>query len=479
MLINGRPERPEKRQDLDVFNPYDQSLVGSLWMADADDFEGILDKAQHGFQDWSKRSVIERADIIQRFAQKFAEKERDVATLFSKERGKTFQEALAEVRMSIHAAQGFAEMAKHLYGHTFPSSQRGIEDDLVFTRHEPIGIFLCIIPFNNPLHLCVEKMIPALLMGNAVMIKVPSVDPLALSEMIKILVESGVPETCADVICCDRAFGTRLIQSHRIQAVSVTGSDALGVEVFKNSATNLHRIFMELGGNDPFIILEDADVETAANEIVRSRLSNAGQSCSSCKRILVHASMQEALVEALKQRMMDLRRGDPLDEQTQIGTQVSPKHADDVLKQIQHTIDQGASCVFGGRKSAPAFVEPTILTDVSKDMDIAKDLEIFGPVVPLIAYTNVEEAIDIANQTSYGLQAGVLSNDLEKAFQVASCLDCGAVVVNGASNYRHVDMPFGGVKASGIGREGISTTLKEFCNEKTYVVKGVFAQKYQ
>lgn len=474
MLVNGHRSSPGNRPELQVFNPYNGEIVGCIWKAAPQDEACILDAAQIGFQSWSKTSVIERAEIIQRFAAALSEKEMQLAELLSKERGKTISEALSEVRISVHAAQGFAEMAKHLYGHTFPSSQHGIEGDLVFTRHEPLGVFLCIIPFNNPLHLCIQKIVPALLMGNSTIIKLPSVDPLALTEMIRLLVESGVPEECADVVCCDRDFGTALIQSKRVQAVSVTGSEALGVQVYKNSAENLHRIFMELGGNDPFVILEDADIDLAANEIIRSRLSNGGQSCSSSKRIIVHESIHDQLASTLVEKIKLLKRGNPLDPETQISFSVSEHHADDVVRQIQHTLSQGAQCILGGEKTAPAFVEPTVLINVTKDMDIAKDLEIFGPVIPLIRFSDVDEAIEIANQTSYGLEAGVLSRNLEKAFQVASQIACGAIIVNGASNYRHVDMPFGGAKASGIGREGISVTLKEFCNEKTYVVKGVF-----
>lgn len=380
--------------------------------------------------------------------------------------------------MSAHAARGFAEAAKHLYGNTFPTSQRGVEEDLVFTRFEPIGVFLCVVPYNNPLHLCVQKIVPALVMGNTVIAKPPTEDPLAMMEMMELLLESGVPEECAGIVCGNRDFITeKLIKSDRIEAVSLTGGEKAGINIYKSAAEKLHHVYMELGGNDPFVILDDADVNRAADEIMRSRLSAGGQSCSSAKRILVHESIHDKLLEALTVRIKALKRGDPLDPATQISYNISAKHADLVIEQIEHTIEQGAKCVLGGKKTEPAFVEPTILVDVTKDMDIAKDMEIFGPVVPLIRFKTTEEAIEIANQTSYGLEAGVLSGDLEKAMAVAAKIPCGAIVVNGASNYRHVDMPFGGAKASGIGREGISVTLKEFSNEKVYVVKGAFPKQ--
>lgn len=474
MLMNGYKDQPAGRETFPVTNPVTGELLATLWRAADEDAEKILTAAEAGYQSWSKKTIIERAEIIQRFADLVDANEMALATTLTRERGKSISESLGEVRMTAHASRGFAEAAKHLYGHTFPTSQRGVEADLVFTRFEPIGVFLCIVPYNNPLHLCVQKVVPALLMGNTVIAKPPTEDPLAMLQMLELLVESGVPEECVGAVCGSRDFITdRLIRSDRIQAVSLTGGEAAGINVYKNAAEKLHHVFMELGGNDPFVILEDADVERAADEIIRSRLSAGGQSCSSAKRIIVHESIHDQLLDALIKRMTALRRGDPMDPATQISYSISDRHADDVIRQIQHTIQQGARCVLGGVKSARAFVEPTILVDVTRDMDIAKNMEIFGPVVPLIRFKTVEEAIEIANQTAYGLEGGVLSGDLEKAITVAAQIQCGAVIVNGASNYRHVDMPFGGAKASGIGREGISVTLKEFSSEKCYVIKGV------
>lgn len=475
MLINGHKERPEGREEVIVLNPVTGETVGALWKAADSDAELILNAANKGYEAWSKKTIIERAEILQRFADLIDAHEQELATTLTKERGKTINESLGEVRMSAHASRGFAEAAKHLYGHTFPTSQRGVEEDLVFTRFEPIGVFLCIVPYNNPLHLCVQKIVPALVMGNTVIAKPPTEDPLAMMQMIGLLIEAGVPEECVGIVCGNRDFITeKLIKSDRIEAVSLTGGETAGINVYKSAAEKLHHVYMELGGNDPFVILEDADPEYAADEIMRSRLSAGGQSCSSAKRIIVHEKLHDALLEALTKRIKALKHGNPLDPSTQISYNISEKHADEVMRQIAHTLEQGAKCVLGGVKTAPAFVEPTILVDVTKDMDIAKDMEIFGPVVPLIRFKTVDEAVEIANQTSYGLEAGVLSGNLEKAFAVASRIPCGAIVVNGASNYRHVDMPFGGAKASGIGREGISVTLREFSNEKTYVVKGAF-----
>jgi len=475
MITNGYKQRPEGREEVAVLSPVTGDVVGAIWMAEEQDADLILDTANKGFKRWSVKTIIDRAEMILRFADLIDQNEQKLAAMLTRERGKTLNESLGEVRLAAVASRGFAEMSKHLYGHTFPQSQRGIEEDLIFTRFEPIGVFLCIIPYNNPLHLCIQKIIPALLMGNTVIVKPPTEDPLALIEILGLLLESGVPEECASIACGHRDFVMeKLIKSDRIHAVSLTGGEKAGINVYTSAAEKLHRVFMELGGNDPLVILPDADIPYAASEIVKSRLANGGQSCSSSKRIIVHESICDQLLKELMSRVNTLKRGDLFDPETQLSYSISVRHADEVIEQIKHTIEQGAKCVLGGTKSEPAFVEPTILVDVTKDMDVAKDMEIFGPVIPLICYQTEMEAIEIANQTSYGLEGGIISGDLKKAFAIAQQIQCGAIMVNGASNYRHVDMPFGGEKASGIGREGISVTLKEFSNEKSYVVKGAF-----
>lgn len=474
IYLNGYQTQPEDRKPVEIHNPANGELVGTIYKAVSGDGARILETAKKGFAVWSAMPMHQRTDILMRYVALLGENKDRLGLLLSREMGKIYGEAMGEAVGTANISKGFIQRANHLYGKVINDNQPGLEGDLIFTRREPLGVILCVVPFNFPLELYAHKIIPALIMGNAVIIKVPSSNPLALTEMTKLLVEAGVPAEAAQVVYADRTFATEeLIKTDGIQAVSITGSTAAGIAVQRDSAPYLHKVFLELGGNDALIICEDADIDYAVEQIYWGRVFNVGQTCCASKRFLVHRSIHDELVKRLCARLDAVRRGDPTDPTTEYGCMHSAAAAKTVMEQIAQLKAQGAVCVYGGTLKNETFLEPTVFTHVTRDMDVAKDLEIFGPVIPIIAFDTIEEAIDIANQTKYGLSAGIVSNNYAQAIRMATKLQAGAVVTNATGNYRHLDQPFGGFKKSGIGREGVSATLEEFSQEKTYIVRGV------
>ena len=340
--------------------------------------------------------------------------------------------------------RSFVQRANHLYGQVLNAdNQPGYGKDLIFTRREPLGVIACIIPFNYPAKLLIHKVVPALIMGNVVLAKAPSDNPLTIIKICELFQEAGFPEGVIRGFVCSRDLSTKyLIENKAIQAVSLTGSTRVGVQMSKAGSDTLKHMFMELGGNDGTIVREDADLEFAVDEIAKGRVVNAGQTCCACKRILVHRSLKDEFVSRLSERFAALKVGDPMDEATDMGTVISEKAAVEIERQIQLTIAQGAVCAAGGTRNG-AFVWPTILDQVTRDMDIAKDMEVFGPVVPVIAFDTDEEALEIINQSSFGLSSGIITKDTQRALWMGARIEAGAVVLNGQGNYRHTEQEIG------------------------------------
>ena len=293
-------------------------------------------------------------------------------------------------------------------------------------------------------------------------------------KIVELCLECGVPGNVLQLVTGGGAVvGDMLVNSDGINAISLTGSTAVGRGIAKAGAETLKRIFLELGGNDPFIVFEDADMELAVADAVQGRVQNAGQTCCAPKRFLVQNSVKEEFIQRVIQRLENLKLGSPLDEATELGSLISPKAAREVKRQVDLTVAQGAKLLYGGDLYDESYFEPTVLDQVTPEMEVACNMEIFGPVLPIIGFDTEEEAVRIANHTIFGLQAGVMSRDMKRVMRVASQLECGGVVINGSGNYRHTDQPFGGWKMSGIGREGISVTLDEMTQEKSYILKNI------
>ena len=477
MIIDGKRVDASDRGVIRILNPATQEFIDTVPKATASDVYQAIDAAQAGKRIWANTPTHERVRILSRCADAIEEHLEDLAQSLSREMGKIIQEARGEIRVSAQTIRGYAEAAAHHYGKTLTDSQKGIEKDILFTRHEPLGVVACITPFNYPVLLVAHKIAAALATGNAVIVKPASDNPLTLIKLVALCLEQGIPGNVLQIITgSGEVVGKILAESPKVNAISLTGSTEVGISLAETGAKTLKRVFLELGGNDPFIVLDDADISKAIAAAVEGRLENAGQTCCSSKRFLIHESIHDVFIKKLLEALSKIKHGSPQDDETEYGCLINGNAAQKVELQIQKTIEQGAKLICGGHAYNITYFEPTILDDVTLDMDIAKDMEVFGPVFPIITFKTDEDAVKIANASRYGLQAGIMTKSVDRAMRIAANLQCGAVVINGSGNYRHIEQPFGGYKMSGFGREGISGTLAEMTQEKTYVLKDVLIQ---
>ena len=285
--------------------------------------------------------------------------------------------------------------------------------------------------------------------------------------------EAGFPDGVVQVVTGSGAtVGNYLCESERIAAISLTGSTEVGIDVAKTAAKTLKTVALELGGNDAFIVLKDADLELAVNEAANGRFFNAGQICCAPKRFLVHKSLYKNFCEKVVEKISKFKSGNPLDKDTKVGTLISEKAAKEVEEQINLTVNQGGEIALGGKRNG-AFVEPTVIVDVPTTADIMHNMEVFGPVMPITSFETEEEALALANDTVYGLGAGVFTSDMKTAMRFTNELEAGSVVINGSSYFRSFEMPFGGYKYSGVGTEGVYSTFDELTTLKCITLKGI------
>lgn len=461
---------------LDVTNPYTGELVESIKLDTVEELKEKVAKAKAAQPAWERTPIVQRAKLIMAMIDKIEEKNEEIGTICAKEMAKPINSAKGECFDGGEIGRGNVERAKHLYGDVFTGTTGGREYDLGFCRREALGVVAAIIPFNYPIEMFFQKTTPALAMGNTVIVKAPSSNPLAVRMLVECAHEVGIPEDVIQFTACERSVSTEALLTHPdVAAIALTGSTETGVEMIKLAADSMKKTFMELGGNDALIICDDADVDTAVQEALEGRLYNNGQICCATKRYLVPESMHDEFVEKLKEKVLAIPRGDQFDPDAKAICLVTEKAAIKVEAQIKHTVEQGGTIVCGGKREG-AFIEPTIIDNVSKDADVAKDMEIFAQVWPIITYKTEEEAIEIANQSSYGLSGGVLAGDTVRAFRIADQMESSAVIVNGCSCYRMNEQPFGGCKASGLGNEGVGYSPEEYSRLKTYVLKGAFVK---
>jgi len=474
MIINGEKRDSANGKVIEVRNMATQELIDTVPAATIEDAQEALEAAQLGAKIWAQTPVYRRVEIINQFCHSVRAKRTELAQLLSAENGKILMQAEKEINAAAAIFEGFAEESKRLFGQTIPLEiQPGLEKDLMITKREPLGVIVGIIPFNFPAELFSHKVGAALASGNAVIVKPPEDDPLTVIRLAELLHEAGVPKNVLQVVTgYGEEVGDYLAKSPLIQAVSFTGSTEVGTLIAQNGAKNLSRVFLELGANDATIVCEDGDVDAAVDFAIAGRLHAAGQVCCANKRILVQKSIYEEFKGKLVEKVSSKRMGNQLEEGTDIGPLINEEAAAKVYEQIQHTIQQGAKLILGGRRVKEAFIEPTIL-EASKEMDIAEDMEIFGPVFALIPFETHMEAIEIVNQSNFGLNSSIFTRDVYKALEAGNKIQAGVVSINGGTVYRPICCAFGGYKKSGIGREGTLYTLEEFTQVKSIVLRGV------
>lgn len=475
MIIGGQFVDASDKKVQENRNPATGELIGTVPAATKEDVDRAIANAVLGHKEWNKIPLYRRIEIFDKYRELLTENREKLAQMLCMEGGKRLDDARGEVDIHGYVFRVFGEGARNQYGLTLaPGIEPRVEKDIVFTRLEPLGVIACIVPFNYPSELYAHKVAPALITGNSVIIKPASDTPMADIMFTDLLIKAGVPGNAVQIITGSGAkIGDWLTQDPRVDAVSLTGSTEVGAHIMGVAAKHVPHVFLELGGNDPLIVFEDcANIDAAVQDALDGRVSNAGQTCCASKRFLIQNSIREKYTEKLVKALSAIKVGDPAKPETQMGPVINERAAQDVIDQVQSMVAKGAKCILGGKRNG-AFVEPTVLAGVTRDMDIAGPMEVFGPVFPIIGFDTAEEAIDIANNGPYGLHAGVQTSCMKTAMKVATGLQCGCVVVGGSGNYRSAHQAFGGYKQTGVGREGISYTLAEFTQTKTIALKAM------
>lgn len=474
MIIDGKAVDASNGEVIEVTNPATGAVVDSVPSATEEDVKRAVEKAVAGQKIWNEVPVHERGAILMRFVELVKENEEELAQTLSQETGKCITEARGEIANILIAFPAFVERAKHLYGDVIPQGlEKNQENHVLLTFREPIGVFACIIPFNFPCDLFDQKVAPTLLAGNAAIVKPSTDNPLTLCMLTKLLVDAGVTDGAIQIVTGRGSkVGHWLCSNPDVHGITLTGSTEVGIETYKTAANHLAHIALELGGNDAFIVCEDGDIDLAVEELIWGRMYNTGQVCCASKRFLVHNNIKEEFTEKAIARISQINCGDLNDCDTQMGCLISEKAAKEIESQVNLTVEQGGKIALGGKRNG-AFYEPTVIVDVPKTADVAIDMEIFGPVVPIIGFDTNEEAVEIANSSMFGLCGCVFSRDAKTAWNIGRKLECGGVVINGASFFRSFEMPFGGYKYSGIGTEGVLSTFDEVTRTKTMVLKNI------
>lgn len=478
MFIDGKPADASNGEVIEVLNPATGEVIDTVPSATKEDVERAVTVAVDGEKAWARVPLHKRIAMMQKFIDLVMEEENHskLALIQCKEIGKPYRESYNDFGGFKAHIEGFISAAKNnLGGTTIPFGvQAGMENDFDVSIREPIGTIVGIVPFNAPLVLFAKKAAPALLSGNCCIIKPASDDPLTVLKLSELMYEAGFPGYAYQCVTGrGETVGEWLTAYDRIAGVNFTGSTAAGRSVAENCGRNLKYQSLELGGNAPMIICADADIDNAVAEATACRaFYMAGQICSVPKRFIVHRSVHDEFVEKLLAKVKTVRVGDPMDPETTMGTLISEKAAMRVEAQVNRAIEQGARLLLGNERRG-AFYGPTVLDGVDTGMDIAHNVEVFGPVFPIITFDTLEEAISIANDTKYGLGSCILTRDLSVAFKAALELEAGSVVINGQSLYRNLLTAYGANKDSGLGREGQTQTLLAMTQTKNIVFKNI------
>ncbi|MCB0875312.1 MAG: aldehyde dehydrogenase family protein [Solirubrobacterales bacterium] len=452
--------------------PDSSEELGTIDLTDVAGVAGAIAAARDAQRAWARVPIRERAAALDAAAAALEPEAEAMADLLSAESGKPIAQARFEIGGTIGLLRGNAEEARRLVGRVLPTEgNAGTEDDLAVTRREPLGVVGVILPFNFPAELFVEKCAAALVAGNAVVAKPPLDAPLTIGRIQAALVRGGVPAEILALVQGGADVGAALASGDGIAAVSLTGSTAAGVAVAEAAAPTLRKLHLELGGNNACIVLADADLDLAVAEIVSGRLMMNGQACSATKRVIVAESLHDELAERLAAAAAGQRVGPSREEETTVGPLINPDAAERVAAQVGGAIADGAELIAGSERPDGAYFPPAVLRSVPATTAIARSEEIFGPVFNLIPVADADAAIAVANASEYGLMGSVFSGDLPLAWAIAERLECGGVVINGSDNYRPPVIPFGGVKMSGTGREGLGYTIEELSREKTIVLR--------
>ena len=460
MLIGGK--WVSGKETIDVINPYNQQFLARVPKASKSDVDAAIRAAEEALPIMEDMPAHKRSQILERTSELIAQNREEIAKLIASESGKAYKYAFGEAGRAVETFKFAAEEAKQIHGETVPmDASANAENRMGFFIRTPVGVIVAISPFNFPLNLVAHKIAPAIAAGNTVVLKPATSTPLTAIRLGEILLQAGLPaEALNIVIGGGSTVGDWLVTDPRVAMVTFTGSPPVGK--FIMSRGGLKKYTMELGSNSAVILCEDADIKKAVPRCVVGSYANSGQICISVQRIYVHKKiwgnfLKQFVAETEKQVV-----GDPLDKNCDVGPMIDIREAERAELWVKEAADQGAKILTGGTREGAVFL-PTVLTDVSAEMKVIKD-EVFAPVVSLIPFQDLSEALQMVNQTRYGLQVGIYTQRIDYAFEAVKKINVGGVMINDTPTFRVDHMPYGGNKESGIGREGLRYAIEEMTN---------------
>lgn len=467
-FLNGAPlidgEAARAKETFEVINPATDEVIANIPFLGAAEAEASVASNLHAYTEWRATSAHERANILRNWFALITEAREDLAKIMTAEQGKPLGEARGEVDYAASFVQWFAEEARRAYGEIIPSHQ----DRRILVIRQPVGVVGAITPWNFPAAMITRKVAPALAAGCTITLKPSELTPLTAFALAQLALEAGVPAGVFNVIAGDApAIGSVLTGHPDVAKFTFTGSTAVGKTLTRQCASTLKRVSMELGGNAPLIVFDDADLDQAVEGAITSKFRNTGQTCVCANRILVQSGMHDRFVEALAAKISKFRVGNGLEGVTEQGPLITSAAYDKVDGHVRDAVEHGAKIITGGERhqAGPLFYQPTVLTGANDAMRLAEE-ETFGPVAPIFKFATETEALSLANSTRTGLAAYAFTQDVDRFWRVAEGLETGMVGLNSGLVSTET-APFGGIKESGLGREGSHHGLDEFLEMKS------------
>lgn len=470
VYINGEWQAADQNQSFAVTNPATGALIAQVPSVSAKQVEQAVEAAATALQSWKLTTAKERSLLLKKWYQLIMDNQEDLATILSTEQGKSMTESRGEIAYGASFIEWFAEEAKRSYGDVIPHDKHGRR--LVVVR-QPVGVVAAITPWNFPNAMITRKVGPALAAGCTVIIKPASETPLSALALVALAELAGIPKGVVNVVTGNaREIGGILTSHPLVRKVSFTGSTQIGKLLMQQCSDSMKKVSMELGGNAPFIVFDDADLDRAVEGALASKFRNSGQTCVCTNRFLVQAKVHDAFVEKLATAVAKLKVADAFTAGAEQGPLINEKAVEKIQQHITDATAKGAKIVLGGQRHTlgHTFFEPTVLVDVTSDMLVAKD-ETFGPLAPIFKFNSEAEAIQMANDTEFGLASYLYTESLSRAWRVGEALEYGMVGINEGIISTEV-APFGGIKESGCGREGSKYGIEDY-QELKYMCMGI------
>ena len=470
-FINGRWEPAASGKTTDVIDPSSGAVIGSIPHMGADEARRAIEAADKALPDWRSRTAKERAQLLRKWFDLMMANQEDLAVLMTVEQGKPLAESRSEIAYAASFIEWFAEEGKRLYGDVIPSHGR---DKRIVVLKQPIGVTVAITPWNFPAAMITRKVGPALAAGCTMVVKPAELTPFSALAMAVLAERAGIPPGVFSVVTGNsKAIGGEMTSNPIVRKLSFTGSTSVGKLLMTQCAATVKKVSLELGGNAPFIVFDDADLDAAVAGAMASKYRNAGQTCVCANRLLVQSGVYDRFAEKLAAAAKAMKVGNGLQPDVKLGPLIDEKAVRKAEEHVADAVSKGATLVSGGKRieGAGHFYQPTVLTNVTEDMLIMHE-ETFGPVAPLVKFATEADAIRLANATEFGLASYFYSRDIARVWRVAEALECGIVGINEGIISTEV-APFGGVKESGIGREGSKYGIEDYIEIKYLCFGGI------